>query len=165
MAHVREAKQIHSWQPPGRQVGSTRPIDDNGRQRTYFSLSLISHIITVHGFTSTPVPLFDPPRSTIANHPTHSHFRVAKRRGSRSQSMRMPRHHASSPPPTSPSLPVRLLLVSQPRQPLQPFRVQLARPLARSVMHQKRFPTLFCIICEFPDPVTGPQSNVLKTQG
>ena len=77
--------------------------------------------------------------------------------------MRMPRHHALGPP--LPSLPIQPLHVSQPRQPPRLCRVQPARPLARSVMHQKRFMALFCIICGFSDPATGPQSKSLKTQG
>ena len=101
--------------------------------------------------------------STAANHSTRSHFRVTGPRGSRSQSMRMPRHHASSQQP--PSLPVQPSHVSQPKQPPRLYPVQPARPLARSVMHQKRFTTLSCIIRGFPDTVTEPRFNGLKTQG
>lgn len=110
-----------------------------------------------------PTPYSAPTPSTTANHTTHSHFRVTGPRGSRLQSMRMPRHHASSQPP--PSLPVQPSHGSQQRQPPRMYPVQPARPLARSVMHQKRFMTLFCIIYGFPDPVTEPRFNGLKTQG
>jgi len=78
--------------------------------------------------------------------------------------MRMPQRHASSPPLPSRSLPIQPLHALQPRQPLRLCRVQPARPLARSVMYQKRFITLSCIICGFSEPATGPQSNSLKTQ-
>jgi hypothetical protein len=106
-------------------------------------------------------PLVRPLQRTLTTR-THSHFRVTSRRGSRSQSMRMARHHASGPLP--PSLPIQQLHASQPRQPPRLCRVQPARPLARSEMHQKRFTALFCIICGFSDPATGPQSSNLKTQ-
>ena len=104
-----------------------------------------------------------PTLSTTANHTTHSHFRVTSPRGSRSQPMRMPQHHASSQQP--PSLPVQPSHGLQQRQPPRLYPVQPARPLARSVMHQKRFTTLFCIIYGFPDAVTEPRFDGLKTEG
>ena len=160
--HVREAKQT----PPSsflntdkfaRRVSSTTTT-------TRLRISALSHIPYYN--SSWPheyAPTSCSTPSTKANYPTHSHFRVTRRQGSKLQSMRMPQHHASSPP--LPSLQIQLLHVVQPRQQPRLSRVQPAQPLARSATHRKRFTTLSCINCGFSDPATGPQSNSLKTKG